>query len=134
MMVCGAIAQAPQLYAGGVAEFSVTDLLRYQEHIGGRAWTHEFGDPVVDQLKEVSPLHMLIADRDIPPVLVITSFQDDRVAWWHGYEFFLRLQDLSPGKNRHAFVSDDDIGHWNWNDQAKAAAHWATVASFLEDI
>ncbi|SDM66937.1 prolyl oligopeptidase family serine peptidase [Actinomyces ruminicola] len=92
------LARYPERIGAAVLEVPLTDMRRYTHLSAGAAWTAEFGDPDDPEqwvwLREHSPLHLLEAGRDYPPVLLLSSAADDRVHPAHARSLAYRLDRL----------------------------------------
>ena len=95
----------PDLFAAVVPEVGVLDMLRFPLWTIGWAWTSDYGDPRADEaqfrtLLAYSPLHNLRPGRGYPPVMVMTSDHDDRVAPAHSMKFAASAGGLARRRRR----------------------------------
>ncbi len=85
----------PQLFGAVWSSVGVYDMMRFHEFPAGRAWIDEYGNPEDpahrDWLLSYSPLHN-IPDGPLPPALIATSSNDDRVDPSHARRFAAALQ------------------------------------------
>jgi prolyl oligopeptidase len=59
-----------------------------------------------------SPYHTIEKDKLYPPMLIITSDHDDRVAPVHSYKFVAQLQSKAAKKNPYLLHVIEDSVHW----------------------
>jgi prolyl oligopeptidase len=115
MLVGGAVVQHPELFGCAFPIAGVLDLLRFQLFGQGAGWQEDLGHP--DDAKEfpalraVSPLHNVRAGSHYPPMLVVTSDHDVRVAPLHSYKFAAALQAAQAGGAPILLHVDIDSGH-----------------------
>lgn len=108
----------------------VYDMLRFHKFPAGRAWMDEYGDPdrVEDRawLKAYSPIHTA-PDGDLPPALITTSDNDDRVDPSHARRYAAALQE-----NGHApWFYQHGGGHGGGGSSRARAAEQALGYGFL---
>jgi len=122
----------PELLDAAVVGYPVLDMLRYHLLYVGRYWIPEYGDPEDPRVREVllrySPYHNIPRDRRMPPTLVYTGLNDDRVHPAHALKFTAKAKRL--GHPVYLRV-EERSGHSGARAEVKAleAAH---VAAFLE--
>ncbi len=96
LLVGVAMTQRPELFGAVVCRVPLLDMRRYHRLLAGASWMSEYGDPddPLDwaYLSRYSPYQNLHADREYPPILLMTSTRDDRVHPAHARKFAARLQ------------------------------------------
>lgn len=105
LLVGAAMVQRPELFGAVVCAVPLLDMVRYHEFGLGRAWIPEYGDPDVETdfrwLYAYSPYHQLRADRDYPPLLMMSADTDDRVDPMHARKFVAKML-ATPGVDADA--------------------------------
>jgi prolyl oligopeptidase len=95
-LVSAAAVQRPSLFGAVVPIAGVYDLLRFQLFGEGAGWEADFGSAAepsgFNALHALSPLHSVRANTAYPPVLVVTSDHDVRVAPLHSFKLAAALQ------------------------------------------
>jgi len=88
----------PELLDAALVGYPVLDMLRYHLLHVGRYWVPEYGDPDDPGMRGVllrySPYHNIPRDRRMPPTLVFTGLNDDRVHPAHAIKFAVRAREL----------------------------------------
>jgi prolyl oligopeptidase len=136
-LLAGALlTQRPELFAAVVPEVGVLDMLRFPLWTIGWAWISDFGDPRASAnefatLYGYSPLHNLRADAGYPPVLILTSDHDDRVAPAHSLKFAAQLQAVSPDDAVALLRVERAGGHKEGRSRAALIAERADVLAFI---
>jgi prolyl oligopeptidase len=130
------ITQRPDLFAAIIPEVGVLDMLRFPLWTIGWAWISDYGDPRADteQFRTAhaySPLHNLHADREYPPVMVMTSDHDDRVVPAHSMKFAAALQEVSPPEAVALLRVDAASGHKQGRSHDALIAERTDVLAFL---
>ncbi|WP_405873631.1 prolyl oligopeptidase family serine peptidase [Streptomyces zaomyceticus] len=122
----------PELFGAIVAQVPLLDMTRFHKLLAGASWIAEYGDPDDEadrpHLLELSPYHRLAADRDYPPVLLMTSTRDDRVHPGHARKTAARLRELG---HRVLFHENTGGGHAGAGDNEQAAHNSALVHTYL---
>lgn len=88
----------PDLFGAVWSSVGVYDMLRFHKFPAGKAWMDEYGDPddpgAQAWLRAYSPLHTVPeATTALPPVLISTSANDDRVDPSHARRYAAALKD-----------------------------------------
>jgi prolyl oligopeptidase len=122
----------PELLDAAVAGYPVLDMLRYHLLYVGRYWVPEYGDPEDPRMREVllrySPYHNVPRDRRMPPTLVYTGLNDDRVHPAHALKFAAKAKRL--GHPVYLRV-EERSGHSGARTEVRALEA-AYIAAFLE--
>ncbi|MFF1509603.1 prolyl oligopeptidase family protein [Streptomyces sp. NPDC058326] len=126
------LTRRPELFGAIVAQVPLLDMTRFHKLLAGASWIAEYGDPddAADRphLDAISPYHRLAADRDYPPVLLMTSTRDDRVHPGHARKTAARLRELG---HRVLFHESTGGGHAGAGDNEQAAHNSALVHTYL---
>eukprot|EP01023_Acetabularia_acetabulum_P003193 TRINITY_DN11349_c0_g1_i2.p1 TRINITY_DN11349_c0_g1~~TRINITY_DN11349_c0_g1_i2.p1 ORF type:complete len:835 (-),score=107.60 TRINITY_DN11349_c0_g1_i2:1168-3591(-) len=144
LLVGACINQRPDLYACGLAQVPVMDMLRFHKFTIGHAWMTDFGNPDVKQdyeyLKTYSPLHNISIPvqepRQYPAVCVTTADHDDRVVPLHSFKFMAELHHTvttdpsSQQRNPLILRVDVKAGHGAGKPTAKVIEEEADTAGF----
>lgn len=122
----------PELFGAIVAQVPLLDMTRFHKLLAGASWIAEYGDPDdeadLPHLRAISPYHGLDADRDRPPVLLMTSTRDDRVHPGHARKMAARLRELG---HPVLFHENTGGGHAGAGDNEQAAHNSALVYTYL---
>jgi prolyl oligopeptidase len=101
LLVGAVMNQRPDLFAAGLPEVGVMDMLRYTQFSAGRFWTDDYGDPAdakfTAYLRGYSPLQNVKAGIDYPAILVTTADTDDRVVPGHSFKYAAAIQAAQGG-------------------------------------
>lgn len=122
----------PELLDAAVVGYPVLDMLRYHLLYVGKYWVPEYGDPEDSKMREAllrySPYHNIPRDRKMPPMLVYTGLNDDRVHPAHALKFAVKAKRL--GHPVYLRV-EERSGHSGARTEVKALEA-AYIAAFLE--
>ncbi|MGW2303562.1 prolyl oligopeptidase family serine peptidase [Streptomyces sp. NPDC001809] len=126
------LTRRPELFGAIVAEVPLLDMTRFHKLLAGASWIAEYGDPDdeadLSHLRALSPYHRIEADRDYPPVLLMTSTRDDRVHPGHARKTAARLRELG---HPVLFHENTGGGHAGAGDNEQAAHNSALVYTYL---
>lgn len=92
--------QRPDLWGAIVAGAPLLDMMRYDQLLAGASWRDEYGDPSDPVqgafLRSISPYHNVNGAIRHPPILLVTSTNDDRVHPGHARKFAVRRTQTQP--------------------------------------
>jgi len=136
MLVAAVTVQRPDLFGASVPIAGVNDLLRFQLFGEGAGWQGDLGSPEASPsefafLHSISPLHNVRAGTKYPPIFVITSDHDVRVAPLHSYKFAAALQAAQAGPGRITLRVETESGHGGGSTLAQRTTQDAEVLAFF---
>ncbi len=136
LLVCGAMNQAPELWAGVIAQVPFVDMLNTMsdaDHPLVPLLRPDWGDPLADPaaydwIAALSPYEN-VGRADYPPVLCTAGLKDDRVPYWEPAKLVANIRHRGMGKAPAVLVLNPDSGHQESDDRdsafAQAALFWA---------
>lgn len=112
----------------GVIGYPVLDMLKFHRYLAGMYWVPEYGNPETDAdfLQSYSPYHNL--KKGLPPTLVYTGLNDDRVHPMHALKYVAKSREL--GNRVYLFVNRR-AGH-NLSRPEASAEEMSVIVSFVE--
>jgi prolyl oligopeptidase len=142
LIAAAAIQQKPALFAGGILDYPVLDMMRYHLFSGGARWTQEYGtvDDADDfaALRAYSPIQNVKPGTCYPPVLLSPGEQDKTAVPMHGYKLAAALQYANaetPGCPYTSFLRVSwGAGHNAGLTPADQAANWADQLAFVFQV
>ena len=113
LLVGNMLTRHPESFGAIWCTVPLLDMQRYTKLLAGASWVAEYGDPDITEdwafLKEISAYQNVVdADRDYPPILIVTSRRDDRVHPGHARKMAAKLE--AAGKSVR-FYEPEDGGH-----------------------
>ncbi len=128
-----ALTEKPELFAGAVADVGFMNPVRYsaeQNNLDINEW-----GPIEDAasfraMYAMDSYHAIKDGTRYPPVLVISGFNDPRVATFHAAKFVARLQEATKGKSEVLLRMDFDAGHGMGSTRSQRDALVADIYSF----
>lgn len=128
-----ALTERPDLFAGAVADVGFMNPLRYaaeQNNLDIDEW-----GPIVDAasfraMYEMDSYQAVKDSTRYPPVLVVSGFNDPRVATFHAAKFVARLQQATAGRSPVLLRMDFDAGHGMGSTRQQRDALFADIYSF----
>lgn len=116
MLAAAALVQRPDLYAGGIIDIPLIDMLRYDLFAKASYFTDEFGaattPEMFDKLAAYSPYHNIRSDVCYPPTLITAGMEDETAHPMNAYKFAARLQNSKACSGMpHLLHPLPDTGH-----------------------
>lgn len=136
LLVCGAMNQAPDLWAGVIAQVPFVDMLNTMSdasHPLVPLLRPDWGDPLADPaaydaIAAISPYEN-VGRAAYPPVLCTAGLKDDRVPYWEPAKLVANLRHRGTGGAPAILVLNPDSGHQDSDDRdsafTQAALFWA---------
>eukprot|EP00753_Platysulcus_tardus_P017216 PLAT6327.3.p1 GENE.PLAT6327.3~~PLAT6327.3.p1 ORF type:complete len:488 (+),score=264.35 PLAT6327.3:1773-3236(+) len=144
LLVSACVLQRPDLFAGGIAQVPVTDMLKFHRYTIGYAWCSDYGNADEDEelfryMLTYSPLHNVRATgTPLPAVLVTTADHDDRVVPLHSFKFVATLQAAFGGEDyqKQPLICriDVDAGHGAGKPTSKIIDEKVDMFSFFARV
>jgi len=133
-LVAAAVVQHPELYGAVIPIAGVLDLMRFQLFGEGAGWQADFGHPAVPAerawLLQISPLHNVKPGTRYPPMFIVTSDHDVRVAPLHSYKFAAAVQAAQAGPAPVLLHVEVNTGHGESGDLSKRVEQEADILGF----
>jgi prolyl oligopeptidase len=135
LLVGAAVVQRPELFGAVVPVVGVHDLMRFHLFGQGAGWQADMGspdDPVQARaLLAMSPLHNVRPGHTYPPMLIVTSDHDVRVAPLHSYKFAAALQAAQGGPAPILLRVQTMSGHGGGSMLSQSIEQNAEILSFF---
>jgi prolyl oligopeptidase len=127
----------PDLFGAIWSSVGLYDMLRFHEFPAGKVWIGEFGDPndpkAAAWLRAYSPLHNIPgSDIRLPPTLLTTSDNDDRVDPSHARRFAAALKDKGHRPTFYQHGGGHGGGGSSRSRAREAALGYGFLAKHLE--
>ena len=128
-----ALTERPDLFAGAISDVGWLNPLRYVAE-QNNSDIDEWG-PIVDAasfriLYDMDSYQAIKEGVRYPPVLVISGYEDPRVATFHAGKFVARLQAVTAGKSPVLLRIDFDAGHGIGSTREQRDALMADIYAF----
>ena len=138
LLVGAVVNQRPDLFACGVADVGVMDMLRFHKFTIGWAWVDDYGaadNPKgFKYLSAYSPLHNIKPGTKYPAVLATTADHDDRVVPGHSFKYIAALQAAQAGDRPILIRIDVKSGHGPGKPTAKLIDEVADRLAFMTEF
>lgn len=135
LLVGAALVQHPQQYGAVAGAAGLYDMVRYANFPNGTYNVPEYGsirDPrQFGALYRYSPYHNVRTGVAYPPVLLITSENDPRVASWQSWKFGAALQAATSSKRPILVLTRQTGGHGHGASFAQRVGNATVTYSFL---
>ncbi len=95
-LMAGVVAtQRPDLFNAVIIGAPLLDMKRFNKMLAGASWMGEYGNPDIPEeweyIRKYSPYHNVVAEKEYPEVLFVTSTKDDRVHPAHARKMAARM-------------------------------------------
>jgi prolyl oligopeptidase len=138
LLVGAVVNQRPDLFAAGVADVGVMDMLRFHKFTIGYAWVDDYGSSDdakgFKYLNAYSPLHNIKAGTKYPAVMVTTADHDDRVVPGHSFKYIAALQAAQAGDKPVLIRIDVKSGHGAGKPTGKLIDEVADRLAFITEF
>jgi prolyl oligopeptidase len=137
LLVGAVVNQRPDLFAAGVADVGVMDMLRFHKFTIGYAWVDDYGssddEAGFKYLRAYSPYHNIRPGTKYPAVLVTTADHDDRVVPGHSFKYIAALQAAQAGDKPVLIRIDVKSGHGAGKPTSKLIDEVADRLAFITE-
>lgn len=118
LLVAGAMNEAPDMWAGVIAQVPFVDMLNTMsdaDHPLVPLFRPDWGDPLADPVAydymfSISPYENVQATA-YPPLLCTSGLKDDRVGYWEAAKLVAEVRHTSTGAAPAILVLDAEAGH-----------------------
>lgn len=135
LLVGAVMNQRPDLFAVGIPQVGVMDMLRYQHFTIGWAWASDYGasdeELHFENLLSYSPLHNIATGDKYPAVLVTTADHDDRVVPAHSFKYIATMQHNQPKGAPKLIRIETRAGHGAGKPTSLYIAEQADIYAFI---
>ncbi|MFG6430454.1 prolyl oligopeptidase family serine peptidase [Roseateles sp. LYH14W] len=136
LLVGAVVNQRPDLFAAGVPQVGVMDMLRYQNFTIGWAWASDYGTSkdspeMFRALHAYSPMHNIKSGAKYPAVLITTADHDDRVVPAHSFKYAAALQAVDTGAAPKLIRIETNAGHGAGKPTSKIIEERSDVLAFI---
>jgi len=137
LLVGVAMTQRPELFGAVVCSVPLLDMVRYTLYGSGKTWIPEYGDPRIPAdlgvLFAYSPYHHVRPGTKYPPLLLMSSDDDDRVDPMHARKFAARV--LGAGGSATVLLRiERNAGHGGADQVRRAIESSADQYAFLFEM
>jgi len=139
LLVCSCINQTPELFAVGIAQVPVCDMLKFHQFTIGNAWCSDYGCSDNPKhfpfLIKYSPVHNVPKGKKFPALLVCTADHDDRVVPLHSFKYISEVQHVvgsNPEQDLPLIIRiDTKAGHGAGKPMEKILEESADIYAFI---
>lgn len=118
LLVAGAMNEAPDMWAGVIAQVPFVDMLNTMsdaDHPLVPLFRPDWGDPLADPVAydymfSISPYENIQATA-YPPLLCTSGLKDDRVGYWEAAKLVAEVRHTATGDAPAILLLDADAGH-----------------------
>jgi prolyl oligopeptidase len=132
LLVGAVMVQRPELFNAVVCQVPLLDMRHYHTLLAGASWMAEYGDPDVPEdwavISQYSPYHNVQQGHSYPPLLLVTSTQDDRVHPSHARKMAAKMLEQGHAVLYHETI---DGGHSAAVEHNQDAERMAMEFAFL---
>ncbi len=133
-----ALVEEPALFAAGILDYPLLDLLRYDRFGYGSRWVAEYGtasDPDDFRvLHPLSPYHRLDTPTCLPAIFVAPGENDALTPPLHAYKFVAAARSAQLCENPIRLRVSWGAGHGAGADPEATADNWADQFAFMEQV
>lgn len=137
LLVGAAMTQRPDLFGAVICAVPLLDMVRYHLFGSGKTWIAEYGSAEDKEQFEVlygySPYHNVDANKEYPPMLMLSASHDDRVDPLHARKMVAALQH-TKSKTPQLLRVEANAGHGGADQVIKSVNQSADVYAFLMDL
>ena len=137
LLVGAVVNQRPDLFAAGVADVGVMDMLRFHKFTIGYAWVDDYGSSDdakgFKYLRAYSPYHNIKPGTKYPAVMATTADHDDRVVPGHTFKYIAALQAAQAGDKPVLIRIDVKAGHGAGKPTSKLIDEVADRLAFITE-
>jgi len=128
-----ALTERPDLFAGAISDVGWLNTIRYmaeQNNTDMDEWGVIVDAASFSTLYDMDSYHAIKEGVRYPPVLVISGYEDPRVATFNAAKFVARLQAVTAGKSPVLLRIDFDAGHGIGSTREQRDALMADIYTF----
>lgn len=133
LLVGVSLTQRPELFGAAISEVPLLDMMRYTQLPPGASWIAEYGDPAIPEeaafIRAYSPYQNVVAEKDYPKTLFMTSTADDRVHPGHARKMAAKMLAQGHDVLFHEYLEG---GHGGSGDIRRQAEWYAMEYMFLQ--
>ncbi|MFN3609755.1 MAG: S9 family peptidase [Hyphomonas sp.] len=139
LLVAGAMNEAPDMWAGVIAQVPFVDMLNTMsdaDHPLVPLFRPDWGDPLADPVAydymfSISPYENVQATA-YPPLLCTSGLKDDRVGYWEAAKLVAEVRHTSTGAAPAILLLDADAGHQSSGSRSAQFQEMSLCWAFAE--